>query len=190
MRGDVDGYVAEFNPVGPTGPTVYQKWFTGWNGAPQSNPKPIWRLVGNGRITLDTNKRLPMYQKLDKLLMDERRRDPADLGVEVLRREQAAEEHLRRVHRLQPGTPHGVHRQLGAIRRRRAGDPGPPLALRRSHVSLRRRETRSPRRHVVAISVIIFVLVRLLPGSILDLFFAGDNTATPEQMEARRSSSA
>ena len=55
MRGDVDGYVAEFNPVSPTGPTVYQKWFTGWNGAPQSNPKPIWRLVGNGRITLDTN---------------------------------------------------------------------------------------------------------------------------------------
>lgn len=71
MRGDVDGYVAEFNPVGPTGPTVYQKWFTGWNGAPQSNPKPIWRLVGNGRITLDTAKRLPMYHKLDNLLIDE-----------------------------------------------------------------------------------------------------------------------
>jgi ABC-type transport system substrate-binding protein len=54
-----------------TGPTVYQKWFTGWNGAPQSNPKPIWRLVGNGRITLDTQKRLPMYHKLDNLLIDE-----------------------------------------------------------------------------------------------------------------------
>jgi peptide/nickel transport system substrate-binding protein len=71
MRGDVDGYVAEFNPTGPSGPTVYQKWFTGWVGAPQSNPKPIWRLVGNGRITLDTNKRLPMYHKLDQLLIDE-----------------------------------------------------------------------------------------------------------------------
>src|SRR3954468_15025172 len=71
MRGDVDGYVAEFNPVGPSGPTVYNKWFTGWLGAPQSNPKPIWRLVGNGRITLDTKKRLPMYHKLDQLLMDE-----------------------------------------------------------------------------------------------------------------------
>ena len=67
MRGDVDGYVAEYNPTAP----IYSKWFTGWQGAPESNPKPIWRLVGNGRITLDTNKRLPMYQSLNKKLMDE-----------------------------------------------------------------------------------------------------------------------
>jgi len=39
---------------------------------------------------------------------------------------------------------------------------------------------------LVAVSVIIFMLVRLLPGSILDLFFAGDNTATPEQMAAAK----
>ena len=43
----------------------------GLDGAPGGNPKPIWRLVGNGRITLDTKKRLPMYQQLNKLLMDE-----------------------------------------------------------------------------------------------------------------------
>jgi peptide/nickel transport system substrate-binding protein len=67
MRGDVDGYVAEYNPTAP----IYSKWFTGWNGAPQSNPKPIWRGVGNGRITLDTNKRIPIYQNLNKNLMDE-----------------------------------------------------------------------------------------------------------------------
>ena len=67
MRGDVDGYVAEYNPSA----AIYSKWFTGWNGAPNSNPKPIWRLVGNGRITLDTAKRLPMYQSLNKHLMDE-----------------------------------------------------------------------------------------------------------------------
>jgi peptide/nickel transport system permease protein len=36
---------------------------------------------------------------------------------------------------------------------------------------------------LVAVSIIIFVMVRLLPGSILDLFFAGDNTATPEQLQ-------
>jgi len=36
---------------------------------------------------------------------------------------------------------------------------------------------------LVAVSILIFVMVRLLPGSILDLFFAGDNTATPEQLE-------
>src|SRR5256886_4513128 len=35
---------------------------------------------------------------------------------------------------------------------------------------------------VVAISIIIFFAVRFLPGSILDLFFAGDNSATPQQI--------
>src|SRR5690242_10388005 len=39
---------------------------------------------------------------------------------------------------------------------------------------------------VVAISIIIFLAVRFLPGSILDLFFAGDNTATPTQLEAAK----
>src|SRR5919204_710996 len=39
---------------------------------------------------------------------------------------------------------------------------------------------------VVAISIIIFLAVRFLPGSILDLFFAGDNTATPEQLAAAK----
>jgi peptide/nickel transport system permease protein len=38
----------------------------------------------------------------------------------------------------------------------------------------------------VAISIIIFLAVRFLPGSILDLFFAGDNTATPEQIAAAK----
>ena len=73
MRGDVDGYVAEFNPTAP----IYSKWFTGWQGTPQSNPKPIWRAVGNGRITLDTKKRLPLYQGLNKLLQD----DPVEIGL-------------------------------------------------------------------------------------------------------------
>jgi peptide/nickel transport system substrate-binding protein len=65
MRGDVDGYVAEFNPTGAFGRTVYGTWFSGYQN------KAMWRLVGNGRITLDTKKRLPMYQKLDRLLMTE-----------------------------------------------------------------------------------------------------------------------
>jgi peptide/nickel transport system permease protein len=39
---------------------------------------------------------------------------------------------------------------------------------------------------LVAISIIIFLAVRFLPGSILDLFFAGDNTATPEQIAAAK----
>jgi len=65
MRGDVDGYVAEFNPTGAFGKTVYNTWFNGYR-----NPQ-MWRLVGNGRITLDPAKRLPMYQKLNRLLMTE-----------------------------------------------------------------------------------------------------------------------
>ena len=31
----------------------------------------MFRLIGNGRIVLDTKKRLPMYQELNKVLMDE-----------------------------------------------------------------------------------------------------------------------
>jgi peptide/nickel transport system substrate-binding protein len=65
MRGDVDGYTAEFNPTGAFGATVYQTWFSGYK-----NPA-MWRLVGNGRITLDMKKRLPMYQKLNRVLMTE-----------------------------------------------------------------------------------------------------------------------
>ena len=71
MRGDVDGYVAEFNPVSPSGATVYQKWFTGWASSPGGKPKPIWKLVGNGRITLDTTKRMPMYQNLNRQLISQ-----------------------------------------------------------------------------------------------------------------------
>jgi peptide/nickel transport system substrate-binding protein len=65
MRGDVDGYTAEFNPTGAFGQTVYNTWFSGYKNT------EMWRLVGNGRITLDMKKRLPMYQKLDRLLMTE-----------------------------------------------------------------------------------------------------------------------
>jgi peptide/nickel transport system substrate-binding protein len=67
MRGDVDGYVAEYNPSA----AIYSKWFTGWAGSAGAKTKPIWKEVGNGRITLDTNKRLPMYHDLDKRLFDQ-----------------------------------------------------------------------------------------------------------------------
>jgi peptide/nickel transport system substrate-binding protein len=65
MRGDVDGYVAEFNPTGAFGRTVYSTWFSGYKNV------QMWRLVGNGRITLDPQKRMPMYQKLNRILMTE-----------------------------------------------------------------------------------------------------------------------
>ncbi len=65
MRGDVDGYVAEFNPSGPLGKTVFNTWFSGYRNV------KMWRLVGNGRITLDTKKRLPMYKQLEQILLTE-----------------------------------------------------------------------------------------------------------------------
>jgi peptide/nickel transport system substrate-binding protein len=65
MRGDVDGYVAEFNPTGAFGQTVYGTWFGGYKNV------QMWRLVGNGRITLDLAKRMPIYHKLDQVLLTE-----------------------------------------------------------------------------------------------------------------------
>jgi len=62
MRGDPDGYVNEYHPAS----TSYRAWFPGYKG----NTK-MFRLIGNGRIVLDTKKRLPMYHELDKVLMDE-----------------------------------------------------------------------------------------------------------------------
>jgi peptide/nickel transport system substrate-binding protein len=62
MRGDVDGYVAEYHPSS----TAYQAWFKGYGGNAQ-----MFRLIGNGRIQLDPKKRLPMYKQLDQVLMQE-----------------------------------------------------------------------------------------------------------------------
>ena len=56
---------AVINPTGAFGKTVFNTWFSGYKNV------PMWRLVGNGRITLDINKRLPMYHKLDRILMTE-----------------------------------------------------------------------------------------------------------------------
>jgi peptide/nickel transport system substrate-binding protein len=61
MRGDVDGYMAEFNPSS----TAYQAWY------PLYRNQRVWRLVGNGRITLDQKKRIPMYKEAQRLLMND-----------------------------------------------------------------------------------------------------------------------
>jgi peptide/nickel transport system substrate-binding protein len=62
IRGDVHGFVSEFNPG--TSPN-YNLWFNGYKNI------PMWRLVGNGQITLDPKKRLPMYTKLQEILLTE-----------------------------------------------------------------------------------------------------------------------
>jgi peptide/nickel transport system substrate-binding protein len=61
MRGDVDGYVAEFHPAAAS----FKAWY------PEYKNIPMFRLIGNGRITLDPEKRLPMYQRLNKVLLEE-----------------------------------------------------------------------------------------------------------------------
>ena len=61
MRGDVDGYTSEFNPAN----AIYKVWY------PQYKNVRMWRLVGNGFITLDDKKRLAMYKELQKILLTE-----------------------------------------------------------------------------------------------------------------------
>jgi peptide/nickel transport system substrate-binding protein len=62
IRGDVHGFVSEFNPGASPN---YNLWFSGYKNV------PMWRLVGNGQITLDPAKRLPMYTNLQQILLTE-----------------------------------------------------------------------------------------------------------------------
>jgi peptide/nickel transport system substrate-binding protein len=61
MRGDVDGYLNEYNPAIPS----YRAWYPLWKNV------KIWRLVGNGKIILDQAKRLPLYKRAQVLLQSE-----------------------------------------------------------------------------------------------------------------------
>jgi len=61
MRGDVDGYTSEFNPAN----AIYKVWY------PKYKNVRMWRLVGNGFITLDDKKRLAMYKELQQILLTE-----------------------------------------------------------------------------------------------------------------------
>ncbi len=59
MRGDVDGYMAEFNPSA----AIYRIWY------PKYRNVKVWRDIGNGRITLDQKKRLPLYKDAQQRLL-------------------------------------------------------------------------------------------------------------------------
>ncbi|MBA3475487.1 MAG: ABC transporter substrate-binding protein, partial [Actinobacteria bacterium] len=59
MRGDVDGYMAEFNPSA----AIYGIWY------PKYKNVKVWRAIGNGRITLDQAKRLPLYKDAQRRLL-------------------------------------------------------------------------------------------------------------------------
>ncbi len=66
MRGDVDGYTAEFNPSS----NAYKAWYPAYKNV------KMWRLVGNGFIQLDQAKRLKMYKDLQKILLEEQLQVP------------------------------------------------------------------------------------------------------------------
>jgi peptide/nickel transport system substrate-binding protein len=52
MRGDVDGYMGEYNPSN----SIYKVWYPLWKNV------RVWRDIGNGKITLDPAKRAPLYR--------------------------------------------------------------------------------------------------------------------------------
>jgi peptide/nickel transport system substrate-binding protein len=66
MRGDVDGYTAEFNPSA----NIYKIWYPAYRNV------RMWRLVGNGSITLDSKKRLALYKELQRILLEEQLQSP------------------------------------------------------------------------------------------------------------------
>ena len=59
MRGDVDGYMAEFHPAAP----MFQIHY------PEYRNVRAWRGIGNGRIQLDPDKRLPIYQDAQRAVL-------------------------------------------------------------------------------------------------------------------------
>jgi ABC-type transport system substrate-binding protein len=59
MRGDVDGYVAEFHPAAP----VFKIWY------PEYRNIRAWRGIGNGRIQLTPDKRVPIYKDAQRALL-------------------------------------------------------------------------------------------------------------------------
>ena len=99
-----------------------------------------------------TTKRLPMYQTLGKDLMDEVVEIPLISVSKFFVVQKHAEEHVRRLHRLQPGPPHRLPGELGpssAIvgRGRLAGSTPRLFAPVHAHAALRRPEIRRARRH-------------------------------------------
>ena len=96
MRGDVDGYVAEFNPTGAFGKTVYNDLVQRLH-----RTKPMWRLVGNGRITLDTEEAHADVPEAEPGADDELLEMPLVSVSKYQVVNSEAEGHVRRVHRLQ-----------------------------------------------------------------------------------------
>ena len=74
MRGDVDGYVQEFHPASATFKIQ----------TPAYKNLKAWKAIGNGRIQLDSDKRLPMYKTAQTALWD----NPIQMPLVAIRKYQ------------------------------------------------------------------------------------------------------
>jgi peptide/nickel transport system substrate-binding protein len=63
MRGDVSGFVSDFDPASP----IYSVWFPGWTDAPPE----LGKLIHEGFTTLDQAKRIPIYKQIQQIAMDQ-----------------------------------------------------------------------------------------------------------------------
>jgi ABC-type transport system substrate-binding protein len=63
MRGDVSGFVSDFDPASP----IYEVWFPGWTDAPPE----LGDLIHEGFTTLDQAKRIPIYKQIQQIAMDQ-----------------------------------------------------------------------------------------------------------------------
>src|SRR5262245_22850773 len=74
MRGDVDGYLNEYNPIHAN----YKAWYPLWKN------QRVWRAVGNGKIILDPAKRAPLYRDAQLQLQN----DLPQIGIVQVRKYQ------------------------------------------------------------------------------------------------------
>ena len=150
----------------------------------------MWRLVGNGRITLDPEKRLPMYQKLKKLLMDELLEVPLISVTKFY----VVNTKLKNIYvaftRLQPRPPRRVDRRSGRLGGGGPGRRGPPPLPSLMHRFLAPPLLLDARRRSSRMSILIFLMVRLLPGNIIDLCSAATTRRRRSRRSRPRSSSA
>jgi peptide/nickel transport system substrate-binding protein len=84
MRGDVDGYVAEFHPAAP----VFNIWY------PEYRNVAAWRGIGNGRIQLDPQKRLPIYQAAQRALL----LNPVQIPLVAIKKYQVVRKRVRNMY--------------------------------------------------------------------------------------------
>ena len=84
MRGDVDGYLAEFHPAAP----VFNIWY------PEYRNVKAWRGIGNGRIQLDPAKRLPIYKAAQRELM----LDPVQIPLVAIKKYQVVRKRVKNMY--------------------------------------------------------------------------------------------